>query len=58
MHIEKIDQELGAIFESPEILSIEKYRALNLINEQIDKIYSTFAHTKAKFNPINRHFTV
>ena len=39
MRIEKIDQELGTIFESPEILSIEKQRVLNVIKEQIDKIY-------------------
>ena len=37
--IEKIDQELDTIFESPELLSVEKNRELNLIKEQIDKIY-------------------
>lgn len=39
MRIEKIDKELNSIFESPEILSVEKHRALNVIKEQIDKIY-------------------
>jgi uncharacterized protein (DUF885 family) len=39
MRIEKIDQELSSIFKSPEILSVEKHRELNLIKEQIDKIY-------------------
>jgi len=39
VRIEKIDQELNSIFESPEILSVEKYRELNVIKEQIDKIY-------------------
>lgn len=39
IHIEKIDQELNSIVGAPEILSIEKQRELNIIKEQIDKIY-------------------
>jgi len=48
MRIEKIDDELNSMFESPELLSMEKHRELSVLKEQIDKIYIKNAYNQVE----------